>query len=163
MSETSERAPLVDICFALAMLAFAGIVWWGTADLPPPRYEPIGSAALPRVLAVVMAVLSLIVLVRAHARQQAQGQDRTTTVASAAFRPRPLLAIAVFGVLVLYVLAMDQRLLGFIPASIIAFTVIGGLLTGFTPKRLSWLLGFVVVMVVAIWLVFTRFFYIDLP
>lgn len=162
MSEMSERAPLADICFALAMLAFAGVVWWGTADLPPPRYEPIGSAALPRALALIMALLSLIVLFRAFARQRAQGDDRTAA-ASAAFRPRPLLAIAVFGVLVLYVLAMDQRLLGFIPASIIAFTVIGGLLTGFAPKRLPWLLGFVVVMVGVIWLVFTRFFYIDLP
>jgi len=160
--ETNERAPLVDICFALAMLVFAGIVWWGTADLPPPRYEPIGSAALPRALALVMAVLSLVVLVRAYARQQARGESRPTA-ASAAFRPRPLLAIAVFVVLVLYVLVMDQRLLGFIPASIIAFTVIGGLLAGFTVKRLPWLTGFVVVLVTAIWLVFTRFFYIDLP
>jgi putative tricarboxylic transport membrane protein len=158
----NERAPLVDICFALAMLVFAGIVWWGTADLPPPRYEPIGSAALPRALAAVMAVLSLIVLARALARQQARGTDRTS-MAGSALRPRPLLAIAVFAVLVLYVLAMDQRLLGFIPASIIALTVIGGLLAGFSLKRLPWLLGFVVVMVMAIWLVFTRFFYIDLP
>jgi putative tricarboxylic transport membrane protein len=158
----NERAPLVDICFAVAMLVFAGIVWWGTADLPPPRYEPIGSAALPRALALVMALLSLIVLARAYARQRARSGARTPT-AGAGFTPRPLLAIGVFVVLVLYVLAMDQRLLGFIPASIVAFTVIGGLLTGFSLKRLPWLLGFVVVMVMAIWLVFTRFFYIDLP
>lgn len=162
MTETSERAPLVDICFALAMLVFAGVVWWGTADLPPPRYEPIGSAALPRALAAIMAVLSLIVLARALARQRAPGADRTAAV-SAPFSPRPLLAIAAFLVLVLYVLAMDQRFLGFIPASIIAFTIIGGLLAGFTVKRLPWLVGFVVVMVGLIWLIFTRFFYIDLP
>ena len=162
MSETSERAPLADICFAVAMLAFAGIVWWGTADLPPPRYEPIGSAALPRALALVMAVLSLIVLARAYARRRAMSTAAAKTAGSG-FTPRPLLAIGVFVVLVLYVLAMDQRLLGFIPASIITFTIIGGLLAGFSLKRLPWLLGFVVVMVGAIWLVFTQFFYIDLP
>jgi hypothetical protein len=109
-----------------------------------------------------MAVLSLIVLARAYARQRARSGARTPT-AGAGFTPRPLLAIGVFVVLVLYVLAMDQRLLGFIPASIVAFTVIGGLLAGFTVKRLPWLVGFVVVMVGLIWLIFTRFFYIDLP
>jgi putative tricarboxylic transport membrane protein len=71
--------------------------------------------------------------------------------------------MGVFAVLVLYILVMDLRLLGFVPASILAFVAIGAMLTGFAAKRLPWLLGFVVVLVLAIDLVFTRFFYVDLP
>lgn len=161
MQGDEERPPLVDVVLALAVLAFAGTVWWGTADLPPPRYEPIGSAALPRALAAIMAVLGLVVLGRALRRpkQDAAPSDG----AEPAFRPRPLLAIAVFAVLVLYVLVMDRGLLGFIPASIAAFLLIGGMLTGFAVRRLPWLTGFVIAIVVVIDLVFTRFFYIDLP
>jgi putative tricarboxylic transport membrane protein len=89
--------------------------------------------------------------------------EATASDAVRPLRPRPLLAMGVFAVLVLYILVMDLRLLGFVPASILAFVAIGAMLTGFAAKRLPWLLGFVVVLVLAIDLVFTRFFYVDLP
>ncbi|MEZ5861575.1 MAG: tripartite tricarboxylate transporter TctB family protein [Geminicoccaceae bacterium] len=157
--EGPGREPLADILFAVAVLALAGIVWWGTASLPPPRYEPLGSAALPRTLAVVMALLGLVLLGRAWAgRRQA-----APAAVGLGFRPRPWLAVGVLAVLVLYVAAMDLRLLGFVPASILALVLIGAMLTGFDRRRLPWLAGFVVILVIGVQLLFTRVFYIDLP
>lgn len=157
--EGSRREPLADILFAVAVLALAGIVWWGTSALPPPRYEPLGSAALPRALAVIMALLGLVLL----GRVWSAGPRRAAPAVEPGFRPRPWLAIGVLAVLVAYVVLMDLRLLGFVPASILALVLIGAMLTGFDRRRLPWLLGFVVLLVVAVQLVFTRVFYIDLP
>jgi len=161
--DQEERHPLVDVAFALAVILFSAIVYWGTLGLPPPRYEPIGSAALPRGLAVVMTLLSLIVLVRAALRwRQTRDLGRSGDEA-VEHRQRPLLAIAVFLVIAAYVAAMDMRLVGFIPGSIVAFILIGAMLTQFDMRRLPWMAGFVIILVVVIQLVFQRFFYIDLP
>ncbi len=157
--EGSRREPLADILFAVTVLALAGIVWWGTASLPPPRYEPLGSAALPRALALAMALLGLVLLGRAWAGRRLQAAPASDL----GFRPRPWLAAGVLAVLVLYVASMDLRLLGFVPASILALVLIGAMLTGFDRRRLPWLAGFVVVLVIAVQLLFTRVFYIDLP
>ncbi|MEZ5864206.1 MAG: tripartite tricarboxylate transporter TctB family protein [Geminicoccaceae bacterium] len=157
--ERSRREPLADIVFAVTVLALAGIVWWGTAALPPPRYEPLGSAALPRTLAVIMALLGIMLL----GRVWAGGRRPAASAARPGFRPRPWLAVGVLAVLVAYVALMDLRLLGFVPASILALVLLGAMLTGFDRRRLPWLAGFVVLLVVAVQLLFTRVFYIDLP
>jgi putative tricarboxylic transport membrane protein len=158
--ETQERHPLTDIIFALAVMLFSAVVYWGTLGLPPPRYEPIGSAALPRGFALVMAFLALIVMLRGFLRWRSWdgGGD-----SASAHRQRPLLAIAVFMVVVAYVASMDLRLFSFVPASILAFTLIGAMLTGFELRRLPWMAGVVIPLVLLIQLVFQRIFYIDLP
>jgi hypothetical protein len=106
-----------------------------------------------------MALLGLVLLGRAWAgRRQA-----APAAVGLGFRPRPWLAVGVLAVLVLYVASMDLRLLGFVPASILALVLIGAMLTGFDRRRLPWLAGFVVILVIGVQLLFTRVFYIDLP
>lgn len=160
--EAQERHPLTDIVFALAVMLFSAFVYWGTLGLPPPRYEPIGSAALPRGLALVLALLALVVMIRGLLRWRSWdgggGGDSAST-----HRQRPLLAIAVFVVIVIYVAAMDFRLLRFVPASILAFTLVGAMLTRFEPRRMPWIAGFVIPLVLLIQIIFQHFFYIDLP
>lgn len=157
----AARPPAVDLLFGLAVLVLAALVWWGTASLPPPRYEPLGSAALPRGLAIVMAALALVVIARAVLRRPAVTER--VAVADAGFRRRPGRAAGAFALLVAYVLVLDLGLAGFIPASCVAFILIGGVLIGFEWRRLPWLAAFVILLVIALQLVFTRIFYIDLP
>lgn len=163
----AARPPAVDLLFGLAVLALAAVVWWGAASLPPPRYEPLGSAALPRGLAVAMAGLALVVIVRAVLRRPAvTGQavvSERAAASDAGFRRRPGRAAGAFALLVAYVLVLDLGLASFVPASCVAFILIGGVLTGFEWRRLPWLAGFVILLVIALQLVFTRIFYIDLP
>jgi putative tricarboxylic transport membrane protein len=155
-----QPRPLADIVFAAVVILFAGIVWWGTLDLPPPRYEPMGSAALPQALAAIMAVLALFVGARGVlAFAKASG----TRPAPAPFRKRPALAVATLAILVAYLLLFEFRLTGFITASIPAFGLIGCMLVDFERKRVPYVLGFVVLIVTLSHFVFTRLFYIDLP
>ncbi len=161
MQGQSERHPAVDVAFALVVIALALVVWWGTAGLPPPRWEPIGSAALPRGLALVMAVLAVPVLVGAVRRWRKL--EPSAPAESLAYRRHPTRAVAVFLVLAAYVALLDLRLLGFALATIPAFLVVGAILTGFDRRQLPRIAVFVVALVLAVQWLFTRVFYVDLP
>lgn len=157
---SNEARPLADIAFAIAVVLFAGIVYWGTLDLPPPRYEPMGSGALPRALAIIMSLLAIAVGARGVVRLRA-GHEPTGEPLP--FRRKPALAVATVALLIGYLLVMEFRLAGFVPTSIVAFSLLGSMLVGFEWRRLPAVIGFVTALVLVSYLVFTKLFYIDLP
>ena len=161
MQVGSERHPAVDVAFAVVVIGLAGVIWWGTAGLPPPRWEPIGSAALPRGLALVMGVLAVPILVGAVRRWR--NLEPSAPTEPPAYRRHPARAVAVFAVLVAYVALLDLRTLGFAYATIPAFVLVGAILTGFDRRQLPRIALFVVALVLAIQWLFTRVFYVDLP
>ena len=57
--------PKAEIGLSISLIIFSAIVYYFSLELPDPVYEPLGSAALPKGLAVIMSLLSLIILVRA--------------------------------------------------------------------------------------------------
>lgn len=46
------RQTLADLTLAVLTIFGAGLLFLGALSLPPPRFEPLGSAALPRILAL---------------------------------------------------------------------------------------------------------------
>lgn len=145
-----------DLAFALAVIATAGLVWFGTADLPPPRYEPIGSAALPRAIAALMALLAVLVAVRA-VRTPAAPQGSSVGWGAT------LRALLLAALLLAFVSVMDARLVGFRPAAA-AFLFCAGLtLGGIGVRRVAAFALFAVGLSLGIHALFTRLFYIDLP
>ncbi|MEM7695424.1 MAG: tripartite tricarboxylate transporter TctB family protein [Pseudomonadota bacterium] len=158
MADTTKARAVAwgDLAFAGIVIAAAGVVWFGTADLPPPRYEPVGSAALPRGIATIMAILSVFVAVRA-VRAKASGPGARQSLAG----PVRVLALAVL--LVAFVAVMDARLVGFRPAA--AIFLVGTCLTlgGFSWRRLGAYTGFSLILAIGLHAIFTRLFYIDLP
>jgi putative tricarboxylic transport membrane protein len=152
--------PKADILLALGMIAFSAVVYIGSADLPPPRYEPLGSAAIPQGLAVIMTVLSVLLIIRAvpHLKTfQAKASPITDVT------PRPKLAILIFVLTLIFITVLDLGLLSFIPAGIIFMTAVGYFLTHRNLKKLPYFFGFSVLMVTANYYLFTKVFYIDLP
>lgn len=149
------RRPWGDYLFALVVVAFAGLVWFGTADLPPPRYEPIGSAALPRTLAALMALMAVVVAVRARPVPAASGGAGDLAGA--------LRVAALAGLLVVFVVLMEGRHVGFRPAAAVFLFLAATLLGGVAPKRLAGYAVFAVVLSLGLHAIFTRLFYIDLP
>ncbi len=156
----SPTNPKSDILLAISMIIFSVVVYVGTLDLPPPRYEPLGSAAIPKGLALIMVVLSIILILRAlPALKLFDGvKDEITDVT-----PRPGLSAAIFGVTVLFIAVLDFGILTFMPAGIIYMTAIGFLMTHRNLKRLPYVAAFSVLMVVGNYYLFTKIFYIDLP
>ncbi|MEO1102607.1 MAG: tripartite tricarboxylate transporter TctB family protein [Pseudomonadota bacterium] len=158
----SDNAPsargmaLGDLIFAAAMIAVAVVVWVGTADLPPPRYEPLGSAAIPRAVALLMAGLSLIIAVRAvFAPAPAAGEPAGGKAVAR--------VVALSAALLLYVALMDARVVGFRAASIPFLTATGVILAGVSLRNLLFSAAFAVFLTLTVHTTFTRFFYIDLP
>lgn len=148
-----------DLAFAAAVIAAAALVWIGTADLPPPRYEPIGSAALPRAIALIMALLALVVATKAlRGGRGGRGTGAERAPATAIAR-----AVVLAAVVFLFVAVMDARLVGFRPAAIVFLTATCVILGGFGWRRLAAFAVFSAVLTIGLHAVFTRFFYIDLP
>ena len=154
--------PWGEWAFALLVVAMAGLVWFGTADLPPPRYEPVGSAALPRALATLMALLAVILAVRARPAPRAVARGADTGTGEAAWAG-PLRVAALGALLVLFVALMEARHVGFRPAAVVFLFIAAAILGGIAPRRLAGYAVFAVVLSLGLHAIFTRLFYIDLP
>jgi putative tricarboxylic transport membrane protein len=152
--------PKSDIILAIGMIIISAVVYIGAMELPPPRYEPLGSGAIPKGLAVIMAVLSVFLIIRAlpHLKTFEGNHDEITDIT-----PRPLLAAITFGLTMLFIAVLDFEILSFMPAAIIYMTSIGYFLTHRNLKRMPYYFAFSVVMVVGNYYLFTKVFYIDLP
>lgn len=144
-----------DLAFALVVVAAAALVWFGTADLPPPRYEPVGSAALPRAIAAIMALLAVSVAVRAvrGGAEPARGSDLRG----------PLRVAALAALLVAFVAVMDARIVGFRPAAALFLIGTCCVLGGVSLRKLGAYSAFALILSLGLHAVFTRLFYIDLP
>lgn len=149
------RVPWGDFVFAFLVIAAAALVWFGTADLPPPRYEPVGSAALPRGLAALMAVLALVVAVRAT-RERVAPAERGSIAG-------PLRVIVLGALMIAFVWVMEARIVGFRPAAMVFLFAVAAALGGFGPRRLLGYAVFAVVLPLVLHAIFTHLFYIDLP
>jgi putative tricarboxylic transport membrane protein len=154
----TSGTPRADVALAIAVAAFAGLLWWEALKIPPPFFDPLGSAAVPKAIAVALAALAIIILVRAllalpwPARQPPRD-----------YRPRPDIAAGIVVLVFAYVGVMQLRLLGFELATIL-FLIAAAALLG-RMNRMTLALGVVCALVIGIgatWL-FTGFFYIDLP
>ena len=152
--------PKTEIALSISLIIFSIIVYYFSLELPEPEYEPLGSAALPQGLAVIMSLLSLIVLVRAIPKIKTY---KPTTNTDDNVTSRPKLAILVFIITLIFIGILDFGILGFLPAGIIYLSTIGYLLTHRDLKSFPWIVAFAVILTVFSYYVFTKFFYIDLP
>ncbi len=156
--------PRLEIAFALVLIAFAGVIYWGTLGLPAPRFEPLGSASVPRMLAGIMAALSAVWLALSIRRlRQETAKVAPDTLEPSGAQGYPLLALAVFVLTIIFVAVMDLGLLGFVAAGIPYVVVCGFFLTHRSIRKLPWVVGYAVILVFAVNYIFTEFFYINLP
>lgn len=152
--------PKADLMLAVGMIIFSALVYWGSLELPAPRYEPLGSAAIPQGLAVIMAVLSVLLILRALPHLKTF-KEKSSSIEDVT--PRPMLSVIIFVLTVIFIAVLDFDILSFIPAGIIYMTAIGYFLTHRNLKRLPRFFLFSVLMVVSNYYLFTKVFYIDLP
>ena len=152
--------PKAEIALSISLIIFSAIVYYSSLELPEPVYEPLGSAALPKGLAVIMSLLSLIVIVRAIPKIKVY---KPTTNTNNNVTSRPKLAILIFIITLIFIGILDFGILGFLPAGIIYLSTIGYFMTHRNLKRFPWVIAFSVILTVFSYYVFTKFFYIDLP
>lgn len=167
--DNEKYAFLIDITLSLVVIVFSIVIYINTLDLPPPKYEPMGAAALPRALAVLLAIFSLFIMIKAFfKRRSAVGpapatQQQGDGGAADTYQRGYLKAAVVFVLTCIYVALMSSKLTGFMLT-----TTVYMFLAGITMKETN-IAGKVKMGVFAIafslstFFIFTRFFYIDLP
>jgi putative tricarboxylic transport membrane protein len=158
MARSISTTPRTDLALSAALIAFSIAIWVESYDIPPPFFDPLGSAVVPRIVASVIALLSLAVGLRAL---------RTLNSAAAAVAGtaglRPDIAAGTAGLTVFYLLFLGLGWLGFMEATI-AYVLVSGVLLGARDRRsLIVLAGLALLLGVGGMLLFTRVFYIDLP
>lgn len=159
MTKPSERAQggvALDLFLGAGALLVAALLVIGTAGLPPPRFEPMGSAALPRILAGVIALLSLGVVVSAF---RSRGK---TTSETAEKRRSPVRALAVPVLLAAYVAALDVGNAPFVPATIVFVMAMGLVLSRPALRTIVSFALFGAALALLIDGVFTQFLFVDL-
>ena len=158
MKSESAR-PIEDILVAIVLFALCGLIWWAAQDIAPPFFDPLGSAAVPKALAIVISGLSFVVLVRAVQVLR----RRQPAAATAPFRSRPGIAFAILALTLLYTGLMDFGVLGFRWATVGFIFAAGTLLGRFDRRTMK------ISAVLAVFLgfscdyLFRHVFYIDLP
>lgn len=116
-----------DRALALAMMLMAGILLVESGNIPPPTsWQPYGSALFPRILLVVIGLLSLMILIRSLLiGRQRSNTPRLTFPQWIAHNRTVLGLFLLFG---LYAALLP--LLGYIAATL-----------GFLITAFAWLLG----------------------
>ncbi|MCP5152540.1 MAG: tripartite tricarboxylate transporter TctB family protein [Ectothiorhodospiraceae bacterium] len=162
----ARARPVADIVLSMVLIAVGLVVIYGTLDLPPGTFEPLGSATIPQAVACGMIGFAAWTIVhalaerRALARRQAGAGDESDEPAA---RPRHDLALGLMALTVVYVLVMAMGWLRFSLATL-AFLVISiGMLSGFERRVLPALAVLALGLAFGLEYLFTRVFVIDLP
>lgn len=156
----ASRAKRGEIALAVALIVLSGIIWYGAAKLPPPYFDPIGSAAFPKAMAIVITGLSLIMVTQSFR----VSDERPVAEGAGEFpRPRYLLAVAMYGLMIIYAAIMQEKLLGFAPSTMLFVITAGAILGRFRLRQLLVSIAISIVLGYGGEYVFTRVFFIDLP
>ncbi|MEM0908543.1 MAG: tripartite tricarboxylate transporter TctB family protein [Pseudomonadota bacterium] len=154
-----QGAPRWELGVAAFFVLACSVVLWETRSIPPGTFEPLGSAPVPQATAIFIMLLSIAVGVRA-VRRLSTVSDLSEPLD---YQPRPLDALAVALITIVYVLLLDARLLDFAPLTAIFLFIVISLLARFGFKAM---VGAAVAGAVTGWgaqYIFTRVFVVDLP
>lgn len=159
------RVPAADLIVSLAVMAAAGFFFAAALELPPATLEPIGPGAFPLWTAGILIVLAGAILVRAFRRPAAPETMRedpeSGTAGSGASATGQALALG--GLTIAWIAAMEFELAGFRWASTAYAFVVTALLFDWRLSRLPAAAAIAIFLGVGLHYVFTRFFFIDLP
>jgi len=138
MSSTRKTA-LGDLALCAAVAVGAALLLIGAAGLPPPRFDPLGSAALPRALAVIMLAFAAWIAgaaLRTLARPEDPGAaPGVEDPPGAPADVNPWRGIVVFAALIAFIAALDVFRVHLIPAATVFMAIIGLVVSGPTLRN----------------------------
>ncbi len=158
MNSDTGPSALVDLALAGAAILLAVVLVVGSSSLPPPRYEPMGSAALPQILAGLIVLFAGWIGAGAVRRRKAGGNE----MPSMPGLQSRYKGIAVFATLIVYVLALDVFRASFVPATTLFVTISAHLLSKPDWRKALAFFAFGLLLSSLIFFALTRFFYVDL-
>jgi putative tricarboxylic transport membrane protein len=160
-----SKAGRRDLLLAFAITIFA-IVLYRQADLlPPPFFDPLGSAAVPKATAVVLVVLAVCLLVQRAFHLEGGGMAMPARPADGGeeVAPAPWSALGAIALPVAYIGVLQAGWLSFPEASAVFVMALGAL---FGQGRRGVLLVLPVIALMTGYglnYIFTEILYVDLP
>ena len=154
-----NSSPRWEVGIAAFFVIACGLILWETRAIPPGTFEPLGSAPVPQATALLIMLLSLTVGIRAFLRLRAAAPASTPAEAG----NRPLDAVIVAVLTVIYVALLDARVMDFAPLTAAFLFIVIAILIRFSPRGLA--IAAVIAAIVG-WgaqYIFTRIFVVDLP
>lgn len=132
-----------DRSLALALLAMSGILLAETRNIPPPTsWQPYGSALFPQILLGIIAVLSLLLLLRTFfVRADHAAESDRPRRSLAAWIKHNSTVLSLFGLFGLYALLLP--LIGYLPATLAFLVASLALLLGIDTRR-KWIINLAV-------------------
>jgi putative tricarboxylic transport membrane protein len=170
MNNAPNKSAIANIVLGLGCLAFAAFLYLGALHVPPPIFDPLGSAAVPKVAAIVIALLSVVILMSGLRQRSTPAVDTSSDGNADAAEdeelpvaPRYDLGVCLLGFCAAYVAGMEFGVLGYSLATAVFLLASGLLLGGLNARNV--LLSLIISVVVGFGsdLIFSEFFYIQLP
>lgn len=153
-----------DLVLAAALTVFATVLYQQAALLPPPFFDPLGSAAVPKFVALVLLALALgLVVQRALGITEGGMAMPEGATDEAPVRPAPLAAIGAIILPILYVASMQAGWLAFAQASSLFVIALGGLFARWQWRNLVLLVPLALLTGYGLDYIFTEILYVDLP
>ncbi len=144
-----------DRILGCILIVLCGAVYWATLDLPPPTYEPLGPAAFPRMLAVLIGVLAVPLILKPERYERDAGTDDV--------KPTPWMPVWLILGAVVFAIVMQSRMVSFAVTATVFLIYATAILTRF--DRRGWLPTLIISPIIGFGLeyIFTSIFIIDLP
>ncbi len=156
MTQEKRRA-VTDLILAGLVICAAIVLFIGAAELPPPRFDPMGSAAMPRILGGIMIALAFAVGARGALRLRAAAPAGQKTE-----KPETHRGAIVFVGLVAYVAALDFGRVPFVVATTL-FVMLAGMAMGrFSIKQGAAFGALGLILSLVLNYVFAHFLYIKI-
>lgn len=157
-----------ELILALCMMVLSVAVWIAADLLPPPIFDPLGSAAVPKLIAIIVAFLSAAMLGQRLSGTADRGavpdpgdpaKDDKETVAPL----RPWIAVGSFIAMAFCPTVMAAGLLGFRETTFIFILALGGILSRFSRRTMTILVPTAALLAIGLSWLFGGVIYIDLP
>ena len=149
-----------DYIIGALTIALAGLILWGVQEVPPPFFDPLGSAAVPKAIAFILILLASGLLARRYFEQKSASKRAEYTKP---YKEEPWLATAVVGLSILYTLALETGLLGFRWGTVAYIFLTSDVLARKNRKIMGISLGLALLIGILGDYLFANFFFIDLP
>ncbi|WP_417382903.1 tripartite tricarboxylate transporter TctB family protein [Gimesia sp.] len=150
----------LKFCVGVFLVITASAIFVNVDALSPTSLEPLGPAAFPKAISVVIAVLALVFTVKAamHLRRVTSAKESPRE-----YRRRYDLAGATVLLTVVYVSLFGFEILGFRWATVVFLGALGLLLTQGERRKIPVVLGGALVVGVGVHYLFTQVLVIGLP
>ena len=149
---------------AAALAVFAAVLYRQANLLPPPFFDPLGSAAVPKFVALVLLALAVgLVVQRAFGLAEGGMAMPEGAAEEAPARPAPLAALGAIVLPIFYVASMQAGWLAFAQASSLFVLALGGLFARWRWRNLVLLLPLALLAGYGLDYIFTQILYVDLP